>query len=271
MPHVNVVDGKIVGFAESNAPIPHRVTRYITKSGNYGLADDARKMFRSLCVTPSEDRREAEELTSFMAAGRGRGRGRGIRPFDPVPKPEAPHRSFSGSERSFGLSSFGRGIKPSPTATSPSDSFCDYETSSATTSKPSGVRYVTQCLFEGEQVKAGRLRIDDNKPNSKPAKTNGYVMYLQYIKKVNGITESMTTDQLIKMFDKDWKALSEDERKAWKDKAKGLRPVPPPSGNANPNQFKPQTKNANRANAIARGLTAAGLVQDDDDDDDDYY
>ncbi|CAL8093905.1 unnamed protein product [Orchesella dallaii] len=275
MIHVNVIDGKVVGYAESNAPIPNRVTRTVTTSGNYGLADGARKMFKSLCVVSKDEKRDeaADELTSFMAAGRGRGRGRGrpLRPFDPLPKPEPPTLAWS-PEMEMNPSA-------SPIQKTPTDSICEDDTFTAPSSKPE-VRYVTECLFNrGQEVRASGLVTSHSKKTSvthasKPSKANGYVMYLHYMKKVNGETESKTTDQLIRMYDKDWKALTEDERKAWREKAKATRPARPPPDNAASSRFQsgpPTAKNVKRANAIARSLTAAGLVNDGDDSDDDYF
>ncbi|ODM95615.1 hypothetical protein Ocin01_11067 [Orchesella cincta] len=279
---INLLDGKIVA-GDSNAPIPNRTARTITESGNYGLADHAREMFRSMCVTSQEDKKREEIDQLTRCAGRGRGRGRGIRPFDPLPGPPSYASSECCPEPGAGMEARSRKATDS--------SIAGHEFVSVGSRRPEGEvqKYVTQCLFQdGEEVRVKGLvnanaKKGANHPNAvaKPSKPNGYVMYLQYMRKKAGVTESKTTDELIKMYDKDWKALPEDERKEWKEKAKVLRPQASCSSAAlkkvKPPVVRPPPKfsgdnHAGRANAIARHLSASGLIADDEvvDDDDEW-
>ncbi|ODM99071.1 hypothetical protein Ocin01_07614 [Orchesella cincta] len=69
------------------------------------------------------------------------------------------------------------------------------------------------------------------KGKTRPSKPNGYIEFLKHMKKIKGVDG--TINELMSMFDGDWKALSEEQRKEWRDKAKAMdRPTPSASAGA---------------------------------------
>ncbi|OXA58878.1 uncharacterized protein LOC110843992 [Folsomia candida] len=106
--------------------------------------------------------------------------------------------------------------------------------SRASIGDPLGIRPAgseTQGL-NNESCKAGRVMPESSRAgrevagssNAKKKKMNGYLLFaLSKKKEIEVQTRTKmdkTMDQVLKMFDEEWKNLSEDDKTVWKDKAK---------------------------------------------------